>query len=153
MAIQWAARHQLLHNAVMCPNCQHPTTLVAREDCVDKCRWQCRTCNFVQSVRSGSFFSGSKLEVCQIVVMMYCWACDMSQKQISREAGVMEGGHAVGDWCNFFRDECKHFLDRNSQISRIDDNEEAMVVEIDESKFFHRKYHRGQWREDHWVFG
>jgi hypothetical protein len=27
------------------------------------------------------------------------------------------------------------------------------VVEINESKFFHRKYHRGQWRAGHWVFG
>ena len=28
-----------------------------------------------------------------------------------------------------------------------------VVVEIDETKFFHRKYHRGLWREGHWVFG
>ena len=27
-----------------------------------------------------------------------------------------------------------------------------IVVEIDESKFLHRKYHRGQWRPVHWVF-
>nr|KAG5702336.1 hypothetical protein BaRGS_003003 [Batillaria attramentaria] len=26
-----------------------------------------------------------------------------------------------------------------------------IIVEIDESKYFHRKYHRGQWREGHWV--
>lgn len=28
-----------------------------------------------------------------------------------------------------------------------------ITVEIDESKYFHRKYHRGEWREGHWVFG
>jgi len=26
-------------------------------------------------------------------------------------------------------------------------------VEIDETKYFHRKYHRGVWKEGHWVFG
>ena len=26
-------------------------------------------------------------------------------------------------------------------------------VEIDETKYFHRKYHRGEWRQGHWVFG
>ena len=29
----------------------------------------------------------------------------------------------------------------------------SVVVEIDETKFFHRKYHRGKWRPGHWVFG
>nr|KAG5698426.1 hypothetical protein BaRGS_006621 [Batillaria attramentaria] len=28
-----------------------------------------------------------------------------------------------------------------------------IIVEIDESKYFHRKYHRGQWREGHWLGG
>ena len=27
-----------------------------------------------------------------------------------------------------------------------------IIVEIDETKYFHRKYHQGQWREGHWVF-
>ena len=38
-------------------------------------------------------------------------------------------------------------------ISDFSDAGEPIVVEIDESKFFHGKYHQGQWREGHWVFG
>ena len=30
---------------------------------------------------------------------------------------------------------------------------EPKTVEINESKFFHWKYHRWKWREGHWVFG
>ena len=35
LALQWAACRRLLYNSVMYDSCQHPTTLVAREDCVD----------------------------------------------------------------------------------------------------------------------
>ena len=28
-----------------------------------------------------------------------------------------------------------------------------MFVEIDETKYFHRKYARGQWHDGHWVLG
>jgi len=34
----------------------------------------------------------------------------------------------------------------------MDDQGHPIVVAIDESNSFHRKYHRGQWREGHWVF-
>jgi transposase-like protein len=52
------------------------------------------------------------------------------------------------------REECQTWLGGNSgKIGGIDHNFNPIVVEIDESKYFHRKYHRGQWREGHWVFG
>jgi transposase-like protein len=60
----------------------------------------------------------------------------------------------ITDWCNFMREECANWVETHaSEIGGVDDNFNPIVVEIDESKYFHRKYHRGQWREGHWVFG
>jgi len=52
------------------------------------------------------------------------------------------------------REECRvWFTNNNEQIGRMDADGEPIVVEIDQSKYFHRKYHHGQWRDGHWVFG
>ena len=45
-------------------------------------------------------------------------------------------------------------LERNPiQIGGISDDGKAIIFKVDESKYFHRNYHHGQWREGHWVFG
>jgi hypothetical protein len=47
---------------------------------------------------------------------------------------------------------CELYLIDNPQIIGVlNDDMTCEVVEIDESKFFPRKYHRGQWRAGHWV--
>jgi transposase-like protein len=52
------------------------------------------------------------------------------------------------------REECQKWLDNNTtEIGGMNQNGDSIIVEIDETKYFHRKYHRGQWREGHWVFG
>ena len=64
---------------------------------------------------------------------------------------------SVIDWCNFLRGECETWLANKKknpdELGGMDGNGDAVVMEIDESKYFHRKYHTGQWRDGHWIFG
>jgi len=77
----------------------------------------------------------------------------MPQTLIQHEADIVSD-HTIVDWCNFMCEECEIWIKNNpDHIGRLDANGQPTVVEIDESKYFHRKYHRGQWREGHWVFG
>ena len=84
---------------------------------------------------------------------MYCWARDMPQKNTMDEAGGVNKNTVI-DCFNFCRDVYSQFLENHPmEIGGFQEDGSIITVEIDESKFFHRKYHRGQWRPGHWVFG
>ena len=55
----------------------------------------------------------------------------------------------IVDWCSFAREVCPTILEVESQpIGAV-----GKIVEIDESKFCIRKYHRGRRVDGVWVFG
>ena len=87
---------------------------------------------------------------------MYCWARNFPQKNICHECGLAPtcSYNTIIDWCNFCRDVCEEdILQNQMEIGGIDEDGNPLVVEIDETKFFYRKYHGGEWRPGHWVFG
>jgi len=87
------------------------------------------------------------------VKSLYCWCSDMPLNVCIHEAAIDSRQTGV-DWANFCREECATYTSRNLiQIGGFDANGSPIVVEIDETKYFHRKYHRGHWHEGHWVFG
>ncbi|KAK6962554.1 hypothetical protein BgiMline_032659 [Biomphalaria glabrata] len=151
--LAWLAKRRLIRNTYDCIICHQPATLVAYAQGIDGFRWSCRGCDFRKSVRDDSFFSGSHIALEQLLQLIYCWCYDMPQFNIIHETNI--SCKTIIDWCNFCRDECENYIERHGllEIGGIDENGDPIVVEIDETKYFHRKYHRGQWREGHWVFG
>ncbi|CAH1104427.1 unnamed protein product [Psylliodes chrysocephalus] len=100
--------------------------------------WTCKICAVILSIRKNSFFEGSKLSLQQIIIIIiYCWSKYLPQKNIAEEANIPEKYHTM----------------TGAIFGGLNKDGTAKIVEIDESKYFHRKYHRGQWREGHWVFG
>ena len=62
--------------------------------------------------------------------------------------------YTVIDWYNFVRDVCAIDVRNHPQpLGGFDNNGSPIVVEIDESYFYHRKYHRGRVNVGEWVFG
>ena len=44
----------------------------------------------------------------QLVILIYCWSRDMSQKDMIHEANIDE--RTAVDWCSFLREECEIWL-------------------------------------------
>ena len=82
---------------------------------------------------------------------MYMWAKNYQQQQIKNELGIRDNNyHTLVEWCNFIREVCVQDNQQNEEeLGSFHPDGTPIVVEIDESKFFHRKYHRGAYREGH----
>lgn len=151
--MEFLAKRSLLKNSQLCNNCNVNCMLSAYTQGVDKKMWRCPNCGLRKSIRDGSYFTRSHLPLSQIVVLIYCFANDFPQDQSKHEAEILNK-NTITDWFNFLREDIDNHLTQNAtMIGGFDINGEPTIVEVDESKYFHRKYHRGAWREGHWVVG
>ena len=127
--------------------------LVTCNDRSDGLKWQCRIQtsgkrhNTETSIRKGSWFSQSNMTLEEILKFTYWWCQDLEQSQITHELGLARGTGV--DWDSFCREVCEiTMFDSSQKIGG-----EGKIVQIDESKFGKRKYHRGHHVEGQWVFG
>ncbi|KAF0691177.1 DDE Tnp IS1595 domain-containing protein, partial [Aphis craccivora] len=132
------------HFLLLCPNVNSIDGFVwrCRQTSIDKMK-----CDFQQSIRKFTFFSKSHLSVYQIVMFAYLWTEQVSLEFIRKQTDIAR--QTSVDWASFHREIVfDGMIIRHKKIGG-----EGKVVEIDESKFGKRKYHRGHRVEGQWVFG
>ena len=114
--------------------------------------WKCANylCRKKISIRSGSWFEQARFDQVydKVLLLTYCWANSYSNILAAHECGVHE--NSIVHWFNFCREVCIEILE-GQEYSQI--GGEGVEVEIDESKFGKRKYHRGRKVDGVWVFG
>jgi hypothetical protein len=143
----------LLKREMLCPNCGSNMSLWKCKRAIDKLRWGCgkgkqgQRCNGTQSLRHSSWFTDSKLKLLEIMLLTYGIMRKVPSETIQKEFQI--AGHTACDWFRFCRDVVLDFVESKSEMI----GGEGKVVEIDESKFGKRKYHRGHYVKGQWVFG
>ena len=146
-AIIWCREHGLLKQHRPCDVCGRDMPQHIQADKSDGCRFFC--CKKEVSIRDESFFSGSKLNIWQIVIILYMYSHQTATVKNLRHECNISSPNAITNWRNYVRDiYAEYFLRHPSQIGGP-----GHTVEIDESAFVRRKYNRGHQVNTQWVFG
>jgi transposase-like protein len=106
-----------------------------------------RDCRKEISALKNSFFYKTRLALNQALHLAHLWLCGATADFALQYLG--HSSHTIADYFDYFRKLVADSLD--TQDFKIGGN--GIIVEVDESKFGKRKYHRGHSVEGVWIFG
>jgi len=146
--IEWLARFSLLANEMSCPNCSSLMRVNNYSTSAsDGMRWKCRNDGTRRSIHHGSFLSQSNLPLKTLVQFIILYSLVHPLNFIIEQLEI--GTHAAVDWAHFLCEIAGQWIFENQQPI----GGPGTIVEIDESLFMQRKYHRGEHNPHDWYLG
>ena len=115
----------------------------------DKKRFCCvnKKCRRSVSIFKDSFFTRNHLRSDHTMMIGYLWLCKNSYTTVRMMTG--HSPNTISDYIRLFRELIVNTLEDHDQMIGC----KEITVEVDESKFGRRKYHRGRRVEGVWVIG
>ena len=102
--LMYYARQRLLASQAHCRLCGTTMDLKKRPSVKDQFSWRCTnsSCRTWLTLRHGSFFEKSNLDLQKWLHIIFLWSADASQKQIIETTGISQ--KTIIDCCSFLRD-------------------------------------------------
>lgn len=144
-AHQWLVDLGLSSIGRQCQRCQHGAYRIVRGEPTLRC--DNRSCRARCPIFKGTFFEKIKLPIGQAIFLGYLWVQGTKTTAIERMTGV---SHETA--CQYKR-HCEELVSYVVEDSREKIGGPGIIVEMDESKFGHRKYNRGHCVDSPWVVG
>jgi len=134
----------------ICPVC---FTRMTWKECsaskyTDQFMWRCGACRKVMSIRDNSFMSEKSISFGSFVSFVWAWA---NKNNSMTNIAELTGLHL--NTITTLRRKLNNAIAEFLLLDPMVLGGEGVVVEIDESKFGKRKYHRGSRRDGQWVLG
>ncbi|KAI5152418.1 hypothetical protein ENBRE01_2815, partial [Enteropsectra breve] len=128
-----------------CSRCQSRAVLQQNQPLFQRCTW--KECKYRESVLNDTPFYHSRLARAEVLKVIWLWSEGVKKKTIAKIVEVSR--QAV----SLVIKKLKNKLISNFWLHTEQIGGAGIVVEIDESKFGLRKYHKGHHVEGVWVFG
>jgi hypothetical protein len=140
--IGFIIEHKLVYGQTRCAHCRKSTYRSGR-------KWRCTNhhCNWSKSIFKDSVFGNTRLPPQTVMLIGYLWLAKCSHTSVQLITGCSSA--TITRLTKLFRQLVADEVEENEgQIGG-----DGVVVEVDESKFGKRKYHRGHHVEGAWVIG
>ena len=140
--IKYLIDKEVLYKSPKCKKCHSSTHQSTKT-------WRCNTkgCGWRISIFNDTIFAKSRLEPTKILRIAYFWLSGCSHSTIEKMTN--HSSATISNYLSIFR--------KSIAISVEDTHEPiggpGIIVEIDESKFGKRKYHKGKMVEGVWIVG
>jgi len=101
--------------------------------------WRCSLCKETYSILKNSFFDNSKLDIGKVLKIIYFLAHDYGINRTSYELQVSQ--HTVSSIFRQIKKACFQYMNNEGNIPI---GGEGKLIEIDETLFSKRKFHKGR---------
>lgn len=133
---------------INCPKCQHLMHIEKDNSRYLHHRYRCHKCKASKSVLADTIYSKTKIAPQKFILVIYMFSCYYNRKMTHQECNV--DNSTVTRIFSSLRQACESFL-MDGDLEPIGGPDH--IVEIDETLVSKRKYHKGRFVKEKWLFG